>query len=101
MLLWLSRIISSVLGTKVFLSGVFTVIIGVVLYNLLVTTIQEIMTFSINQISGADMGSVTSPTISGFAGWFLAQIKIPECVSVIVSCVTIRFILRKIPFLRW
>jgi len=98
---WFARLIGSVFGIKGFMGGLLMTIIAVVLYNLFVTTITEIMNFSLAQISGSSMGSVSSPTISGFAGWFLAQLKVPECVSVIGTTVALRFGLRKIPFLKW
>jgi len=101
MLKFLSSIVGSIFSLKFFISGGMMVILAIVLYNLAVEVIQEIMNFAIAQISGYSSTSVTSPTISGFAGWFLAQIKLPECFSVMVSAISIRFILRKIPFLHW
>ena len=101
MIALLSRLLGSVFTLKFFMSGVMMTILAVVLYNLCVTTIEEVMNFAIVQIGGAGIGSVSSPTITGFAGWFLAQIKLPECLAVMVSAVSIKFILRKIPFLKW
>lgn len=101
MIALLSRLLGSVFTLKFFMSGVMMTILAVVLYNLCVTTIEEVMNFAIAKISGQNIGSITSPTISGFAGWFLAQVKLAECLSVIVSAVSIRFLLRKIPFLKW
>jgi hypothetical protein len=77
------------------------VTLGIILYNLAVDTIEEVMNFALTQMNTASVGSVTNPTFSGFAGWVLSAFKVPECVAVIISCVSIKFILRKIPFLRW
>lgn len=97
----ISRLLGSVFTLKFFMSGVMMTILAVVLYNLCVTTIQEVFNFAIEQIGQAGVGSVSNPSITGFAGWFLAQVKLPECLSVIISAVSIKFILRKIPFLKW
>lgn len=101
MIAWLARIVGSVFGLKFFLGGVIMSILAIVLYNGLVGVIEETLNFAVAQISGVEYGSFTSPSISGFAGWFLAQLKLPECISVICSAVAIKFILRKIPFIKW
>lgn len=101
MIAWLARILGATFGLKFFMSGVLMTIIGVVLYNIIVDVIEEVMNFALAQVNGVSAGSITSPTISGFAGWFLAQVKLPECFAIMVTCISIRFILRKIPFLKW
>ena len=98
---WFSRILAGMFGSKVFMSGVLMVILSIVLYNLAVEMIEESMNFALVQINGESVSGYQNPSISGFAGWFLAQVKLPEAVAVIVSCTSIRFILRKIPFLKW
>jgi uncharacterized membrane protein YhdT len=101
MLAWLSRVVGSIFGLKFFMGGVLMTVLGVVLYNALVGIVEEVMTFTVSQIGGAGVGSISSPSITGFAGWFLAQVKLPECFAVMVSAVAIKFVLRKIPFLKW
>lgn len=98
---WVARVVGSVFGLKFFMSGVLMSIIGIILYNLVVDVIEEVMNFTLTQINGVTTTGIASPTISGFAGWFLAQIKLPECFAIMVTCISIRFILRKIPFLKW
>lgn len=100
MFAWFSRILASIFGLRFFMGGTFMLIGGIVLYNLVVEIIEEVMTFTISQLSGTT-ASVASPTISGFVGWSVAQLKIPECFSVMVSCVILKWALRKIPFIRW
>lgn len=98
---WFSRLLAGVFGLKFFMSGVYMLILGIILYNLIVEVLEEVMNFAVTQMSGVSAGTVASPTIAGFAGWFLAQIKLPEAFAVMVTCITIKFILRKIPFLHW
>jgi hypothetical protein len=101
MISWIARLISSVFTLKFFMSGVMMTIIAIVLYNGVVEIIQEVMNFALTQVNGVAVDGISSPSISGFAGWFLAQVKVPECVAVIVSMISIKFVLRKIPFLKW
>jgi hypothetical protein len=101
MIAYLARVVASIFSVKVFAGGLMMTIIGVVLYNLMVTTVQEVLNFALTKINGVSVSGVSSPTITGFAGWFLAQVKLPECFAVIVSCVSIKFALKKIPFLKW
>lgn len=101
MFIWLSRIVSSVFSLKFFAGGLMMAILGVVLYNIIVEVVQETLNFGIAQISGVSSSGISSPSISGFAGWFLANIKVPETFAVIVTCVALKFVLRKIPFLNW
>lgn len=100
MIKWLAALLGSVFTFKTFLSVMFMAILGIIFYNLMVEVIQESMNFALTQM-GSTPGSVTAPTITGFAGWVAAQCKIPECISVIGSAVAVKFILRKIPFIKW
>ncbi len=101
MIKWLGMIVSSVFSLKTFASGALMVVLGIILYNLAVEMIEEVMNFAITTINGTEVDSITNPTFTGFVGWVLAAFKIPECIAVIISCVSIKFILRKIPFLHW
>lgn len=101
MLQLIAGVISAVFSLKTFASGALMIILGIILYNLAVDVVQEVMNFAITRINGVGFNGIGNSSFTGFAGWFLAQVKIPECIAVIVSCVSIKFILRKIPFLRW
>lgn len=83
------------------MSGVLMTILGIVLYNALVGIVQEVLNFALTQISGVSAGTITNPTLTGFAAWFLSSIRLPEAFAIIVTCVSIKFVLRKIPFVKW
>jgi hypothetical protein len=90
-------------GWRAFLGVAMMAIVGIVLYNLLVDVVEELLQFVVNQISGitvpgAGMGAVT---YSGFAAWLATGLKLPECLSAVVATVSIGWVLRKIPFIRW
>lgn len=101
MIKWLASILGGVFTLKTFMGGLMMTILAVVLYNVAVEGIEEALEFAIAAAGDVEAGTVTSPTITGFAGWFIAQCKVPECFAVMVSAVSIKFILRKIPFLKW
>ena len=97
----LAAIIGSIFGLKTFAAGMFMTVLGIILYNSLVAIVEECLNFAVAQISGVSAGTITNPTIAGFAGWFLSQVKVPEAFAIMVTCVSIKFILRKIPFIKW
>lgn len=101
MFAWLGRLLGGIFGLKTFLSLIFMTILGIIFYNLACDIIEEILNFTISHISGSPAGTVTKASFSGFAGWVISNLKIPECVAVMVSCTSIRFIVTKIPFLHW
>jgi hypothetical protein len=101
MFAWFSKILASVFGVKFFMAGILMTVLGIVLYNFVVGMVDETLTFAVGQISGVTTGTIVNPTLSGFAGWFFGSIKLPEAFSVMVTCVSIKFVLRKIPFLNW
>jgi hypothetical protein len=101
MFAWFARLLAGIFSVKVFMGGLLMTIFGVVLYNLLVSTVQEVFNFAISKAGNVNPGSITSPTFTGFAGWFLSNMYVPETFSIIVTCVILRFTLRKIPFLNW
>lgn len=101
MFVLLAEMIGAVFSLKFFMSGVMMAILGIILYNFVVAMVQEIMNFALTQINGVSTSAITNPTLTGFAGWFLSQIKLPEAFAILVTCVSIKFVLRKIPFLKW
>jgi hypothetical protein len=101
MIAFLARILGGLFTSRSLLFSLITVVLGLVFYNLICEVVQEVMSFALNQINGASYGSYSSPSFSGFTGWVIGQCKVPECLSVVTSAVAIKFILRKIPFLKW
>jgi len=101
-----------------FFVGIFTVVFGswksvllvtflgflmIVVYNLLCEMVQELLTWIISQVSDVSMpeGGTNSFSFSGLAGWFMSSLKIPECMSFIISMVMLKWTLRKIPLIKW
>jgi len=101
MIRYLSLILGGIFSVKSFFAGFMVICLGIIFYNLAAEILQEVLNFAISQVSGTSFETPANPSFSGFAGWFLGQLKIPECISVFVSAVAIRFILKKIPFINW
>ena len=101
MIAWIARILGSVFGLKIFLGEGLMVIVSIVFYNLMTEVISEAMTFALSEMNGVSIDGFAMPSISGFGAWMATIYRIPECVSVIVAFAVSRFILTKIPFLRW
>lgn len=101
MIAWLARLLSGVFTLKMFMGGLFMTILAISGYNLVVEIVAEVLEFSLGQMSTIEGGTAPTASITGFAGWFLSCLKVPEMFSVIVTFVSMKFILRKIPFLRW
>lgn len=94
-------LLSGVFTLKTFMGGLMMTILAIILYNLFVETTQEMLNFALAKINGVNSSGIANPSVSGFAGWAVAQLKLPEALSVIASAVSIRFLMRKIPFIRW
>lgn len=94
-------LLSGVFTLKTFMGGLMMTILAIVLYNLFVETTQEMLNFTLAKINGVNSSGISNPSVSGFAGWAVAQLKLPEALSVIASAVSIRFLMRKIPFINW
>lgn len=101
MFAWLGRIVAAIFGTKFFMSGVMMTILGLILYNLIVEVISEALAFAVAQLGGVSAGTIASPTISGAAGYVLGAVKFPEAFGIMLTCISLKFVLRKIPFLKW
>ena len=81
MLAWFARLLSGVFSLKFFMSGVFMTIGVIFLYNLAVEIVEEVFNFAISKANGVSVTGITSPTFTGWVAWFLAQLKIPEILS--------------------
>jgi len=77
--------------------------IAIVAYNLIVDVVQESLNWALTKAGTIPVpeGHSSVFQFTGFVGWFMGVLKIPECMSFIISMVGLKFLLRKIPFLKW
>jgi hypothetical protein len=109
---WLGRMFTgsliALLGSwRTWVGGVlFKVVLVMVLYNVMSMFLGEILEWVAGQL-----GAVTGPTgvVSSFdlagitqvGAWLVNKMRIPECFAYMMSCILLKFALRKIPFVRW
>jgi hypothetical protein len=109
---WLGRGIVAALGGvlggwRTWVGGVLIkVILVVVLYNVAAVFIGDILTWVLGKlaaVSGPTGGIATFDvaTISSLAGWLVNKMMIPQCFAYMISCILLKWMLRKIPFVRW
>lgn len=103
-LAWLGPALTTLFGGwRVFLIVTLMSFLSVYLYNLLSGILQEVLNYVTTQAQGLTVPSGMSQTYSftEFAGYMLSVLKIPECMSFIVSALLFKFAMRKIPFIKW
>lgn len=83
---------------KAMLTALFVVVLPLVLNNFLYDIIQALMTWVNGQISSNSIDA--SNSFTGLAAWLINRLRLPECLSVLVSALTLKTILRHVPFLR-
>lgn len=87
------------IAMKAILVFLFVTIVPLILNNFLYDIMEILFNFSSSQTSGA--GTINGAmSFSGLAGYLVAQFKLPECLSVVVSALTLRVALQMIPFVR-
>ena len=88
---------------KSVLITILIVFLVVSIYNLYVEILETLLDFAVGLYGEAEApeGAQTLFQFTGALGYFLSCFKIPECVSFIFGVITIKFIMRKIPFIRW
>lgn len=76
---------------------------AIALYNLCVDIIEEILNFVVAYMQGIHNpeGAPSGGSIAGVGGWLLIKLRVPECLAFIISCISLKFIARKIPFIKW
>jgi hypothetical protein len=106
---WLAGIftasITNVFGAWKAVAGILVItILGVVLYNLIVDVVQECFTFALSQVNGIDGGSgppSTSIQFVGLAGYLASHLKLTNCFAWIINVTLLKWLLAKIPFIKW
>lgn len=77
--------------------GVF--ILPVIIYNFCMGLIEEYLTWMNSTLAGTPQEglSLSLITLTGMGAWMAAALKIPECMSIIISAIKIRLFLMMIP----
>lgn len=102
---WLAASVLTIwTGYKTFFLVGFLGFLSVALYSLFLYGIEDILGVVLDQftsIGEVPEGVSTLSEFTGLGGWFLARLKVPECLAVVVDMILLKWMLRKIPFIKW
>lgn len=101
---WLSGSAFAFWGSyKVFLVGGFLAFLGVSLYSLFLYGVNDFADYISSALgaAGTPTGRAGLNSFAGFIGWFARSMKVPECLSFMVDVIMMKWIMRKIPFIKW
>lgn len=102
---WLSRAIPSLAvfaGWKTFLGVLVTGLVGVLMFNVAVDLIEAGLSWVLSAMGGvANPGLPESGSITGLAAYLAGHLKVVECIGLVCSVVLLKWMMVKIPFLKW
>jgi hypothetical protein len=74
----------------------------VVVFNTFYDITQIVMTFAVSKVGSSSTGmNAQVVQVTGLAAYLAGKLRIPECVSYILSMVILKWTLVKIPFVKW
>lgn len=88
------------LATKAVLTTLFVVVLPVVLNNFVYGLLEIAIEYATTLNGQAQNLPQIVLQLTGLAGWFFANLYLPDALSVVLSAVSIRVFLNHIPFLR-
>lgn len=71
------------------------------LWNTIVDLINILLTKAVQLVSSVVAPEAVSINLSGLTAYFAETFRFSQCLAVIFSAYLLKFILRKIPFIRW
>jgi hypothetical protein len=72
-------------------------------YNLVVDIVEECFNFALASIGGVGTSGLGSGVvqIAGLGAYLASHMRIPECIAFIVNITILKWIVAKIPFIKW
>lgn len=91
------------LAWKTVIAFVVTTIIGIVLYNLVAEIVGECLVWVADQVAEVTTTGWEGAALqfTGLGAWFADRLQIPEQVGVMVAFVSTKWLVVKVPFLKW
>ena len=86
------------------LYAVMVIVIGINLYNLACGCLQEILNWALTQLNTVSPpGGMPSSGLAflNLAGYLATQLKFPQCLSFIFNIIALKWMIVKVPFLKW
>lgn len=102
---WLGKALPSLAlfaGWKTFLGVLVTGVVGVLIFNVAVDLIEAGLTWVLSAMGGVtNPGLPESGSITGLAAYLAGHLKVVECIGLVCSVVLLKWMVVKIPFLKW
>lgn len=91
------------LAWKTVVAFLVTTVLGIVLYNVVSEILGELLDWVSTQISAVSYEGIEGAALefTGLGAWFADRLQIPEQVGVMVSFVSMKWLVVKVPFLKW
>ena len=90
--------LNNVLATKVILTALFVVVLPIVLHNFLIDFASDLIQYVMTKINEGDHSVLIQTT--GLGAWLFVTVNFGAVVSVILGAVSLKFVLKLIPFVR-
>jgi hypothetical protein len=90
-------LLNNALAMKIVLTALFVIILPIVLNNVLYD-LMSLVFDSVNSYVAGKTFELENASFSGMLGYFMVQLGIPDCLSVVLSAMALRFSLAWIPF---
>ena len=89
-------------GWKTFIMVTVLGALSIVGYNLVCEVLGEVFGWAASKAGEFTSGGLSNrASLTGLAAYFAEHLRMVECFAVVVQVVFLKFMLRKIPFLRW
>lgn len=88
---------------RLFFGGIFLSLLFVVLFNVACDLINSLMSWAVSSLNNVDVTnfeSISAVNVDGVVAFIAIKLRIPECLSLILSAYPVRIILKAIPFVR-
>ena len=77
--------------------------IGYECYNFICTTLQEVLTYASNKLSAMSVpgGVPLTVQLANLSLYLAYHLQLPQCFSYMVNCIVLKWMLVKIPLIKW
>lgn len=80
-----------------------TTVLGVVIYNVVVDIMEEILTYGNAVLASVSVGELPNVVLqlTGLGAWVAQQTYLDQQIGIAVTAVSMKWVLCKIPFVKW
>lgn len=87
---------------RTFFIGSFLAGVGIIIHNVALHYMSDFLSWIWTQVSNTPtpQGLTTRASVTGVTAAVCLWLRVPDCVSILVGCLSVKLILRCIPFIR-